>query len=307
MSDSTGRRHQSRYRSAQPRRPAPRQRPVVGKAFGKSHGNARADRRRQPHEKRFPALLRRKGRGKQRRQRGDRPIHQTSQPRLYHLQQKQFSVRFGFARFRARRQVFFFQLSRGLLVFSFLIRELVQQFSRGSVRRPARRSRVKPPRLHLHQFRLLPRHVHAQRAHQPHRSPLQKPLHVFPPDQWNMLPEPLPEHCEQTVAVSHFFLTHFLEHQRRGRIILAQRIRELPVNPPVFLFRRDADRQNLFFRQILEFFQPRPLPARQLLGGPSLFRGKEESHKPSRQVILSPRFPRHRPAKLCNRRQKVPN
>src|SRR6266852_2622610 len=205
-------------------------------------------------------------------------------------------MRCGFTRFRARGQVFFFQLSRGLLVFSLLIRELVQQFPRGSVRRPARGSRVKPPRLHLHQLRLLPRHVHAQRPHQPHRSPLQKSLHVFSPDQRNVLPESLPEHREQTVAVPYLFFAHLLEHLRRRRILVSQRIRELPVNPPVFFFRCDGDRQNLFFRQILEFFQHRPLPARQLLGEPSPFRGKEESHNTCSQVIFCClHLPRHSP------------
>src|SRR6266849_9222471 len=181
--------------------------------------------------------------------------------------------------------MFFFQFTCRPLVFSLLIRKLVQQFPSGQVRCPARRSRVEAARLQLHQFRLLPRDLHTQRPDQPHRPPFEESLHVFPPDQRNMLAESLPEHLKQTVAVHRFFRAHLFEHLRRRGILVPQRIRKLPVNPPVFLFRGDGDRQNLFFRQILELFHHRTLPS-----ATSHFCAEAESHKPSREVILRPGF-----------------
>ncbi len=171
-----------------------------------------------------------------------------------------------------------FQFTRGALVFSLLIRELVQQFPRRQIRRPARRSRVKSARFQLHQFRLLPGDLHAQRPDQPHRFPGQESLHVFPPDQRNMIAEPLPEHRKQTVAMAYLFLSHFFEHFRGRGILVAQRVRKLTVNPPVFFFGGNRDRQNLLFRQVFKFFQHRSLP--------SDSSEHKESHKLSREVIF---------------------
>src|SRR6267143_2026703 len=178
--------------------------------------------------------------------------------------------------------MFFFQFTRRPLVFSLLIRQLVQQFPRGHIRRPGRCSRVESACLQLHHFRLLPGHLHTQRPDQPHRFPLQESLHVFPSNQRNVISKTLPEHGKQAVAVPHFFLAHFFEHFRRRWILVPQRIRKFSVNPAVFLFRGDRNRQNLFFRQILELFQHRS-PS-------SHFCDEEESHKPSREVILSRGF-----------------
>jgi hypothetical protein len=69
-----------------------------------------------------------------------------------------------------------------------------------------------------------------------------------------VVPEPLPERCKQPVAVHNFFLAHLFEHLRRRRVGLPQRVRKFPVDAAIFFFRRDGQRQNLFFRQIFEFF-----------------------------------------------------
>src|SRR5712692_5188918 len=100
-----------------------------------------------------------------------------------------------------------------------------------------------------------------------------------------MVAESLPEHLEQTVAVYRFFRAHLFEHLCRRWILVPQRVRELPVNAAVFLFRGNRDRQNFFFRQILELFQHRSLSSDSC--------AEAESHKPSREVILRPEFHGH--------------
>src|SRR5215510_5908894 len=51
-----------------------------------------------------------------------------------------------------------------------------------------------------------------------------------------------------------FLLAHLFEHVRRRRIGLPQRIGKLTKNAPVLLLVLDGQRQNLFFRQVLELF-----------------------------------------------------
>jgi hypothetical protein len=60
-----------------------------------------------------------------------------------------------------------------------------------------------------------------------------------------MVAETLPEHCQQPVAVHHFFLAHLLKHFRRRRVGLPQSVCEFAVDTPVLFFRRYRQRQNL--------------------------------------------------------------
>src|SRR5260221_2803294 len=85
----------------------------------------------------------------------------------------------------------------------------------------------------------------------------------------------------QPVPVSDLLYSHLLKHIRRRRIALPQSVRELAVNPSVFFFVLNRQRQYFAFRQILEFllhlrpsFSPSPAVC-----------DAEESHTLPAQVI----------------------
>src|SRR5260370_2191786 len=141
-------------------------------------------------------------------------------------------MRSFFCFFRARGQMFFFQFACRLCVLPLFVRKLIQQFPRRSVRRAAGSFVIKTLRLQLHQFRLLPCHLHAQRPHQPHGSSLQESFYVFPPDQWNVFPEALAEHLNQPVAVHRLLFPHFFQHLCPRPIFVPHPTPQLPANPP---------------------------------------------------------------------------
>src|SRR5262249_41114534 len=167
------------------------------------------------------------------------------QSRLYDLQQKQFLARGIFGGLGVRGEVFFSQLAGGLGVLPFFIRQFVQQFARRNVGGPRDRPVIEPLGLQFHHFRLLPSDIRAQWADQPGRFALQESLYILPPDQWNALPETLPERGNQPVPVLRFLLAHLFEHLRCRRVRLVQRVGEFAVDAAVLLFGGDRQRQDL--------------------------------------------------------------
>ena len=59
---------------------------VIGHRFGKCHADASAQRCRQANQECLPCIFRGDGRGEDRSQCRNRPIHETGQPRLHDLQ-----------------------------------------------------------------------------------------------------------------------------------------------------------------------------------------------------------------------------
>ena len=99
-----------------------------------------------PTRKVSQLLMRGEGSGEQRRERGDRAVHQAGQTRLNNLQQEQPFLlrRFGFA-----------ELGQGdsfgsLRVAAFLLGEVPEQLPDPGVGRAASGDLVKPLRFHLH-------------------------------------------------------------------------------------------------------------------------------------------------------------
>ena len=125
-------------------------------------------RSRQSHQKCIRTLVRGERRRKQRRQRGHRAIHQSRQPRLHHLQQKQFAGAMRpLASLRIRVRCF---SSRSPAVCMCFRSSSASLFSRARVEASVVRLTarcIKPLRFHLHHFRLSARHVHAERSNQP--------------------------------------------------------------------------------------------------------------------------------------------
>src|SRR5215470_256777 len=164
------------------------------------------------------------------------------------------------------RQVLFFKLSGRLRMLPFLVRQLVQQLARASVRNPVCRFLIETHRLQFHQPRVFACCVDSQRTHKPHRTPLQKSLHVLSSNRWNVIPESLAISRKKPVAVCGLFFAHFLKHLRRRRIRFFQLVSKLTENPSVFFFILNRQRQDFPLGQILEFLQhsssPRKLPRR---------------------------------------------
>src|SRR5882724_9654922 len=181
-----------------------------------------------------------------------------------------------------------FEVPRGFRVLSFLIGQPIKQFSCSRMRDAIRRPLVKPYRLHLHHSRVFSGCVHAQRTHQPQRLSMQESLYVFPSNQRNVIPKSFSKLIEQPVPVSNFLRAHFFEHIRGCGIAFPQRIRELPVNPSVFLFVLNGQRQDFALRQILELF----LHPRSVLCVFLTESNPEESHI-GRAESLEPEFPLH--------------
>src|SRR5215472_3391343 len=145
-----------------------------------------------------------------------------------------------------------FILSGRARMLPLFVRQQVQKFSHRSVGRPARGPRIEPAGLHLHYFRLSPRHFHAQRPHHPYRPPLQKPAHVLAPNRRNVIPKLLAEHRQKAVPVPGLFRAHLFEHFGCGGIGFAQRIGKFAVNPSILFLTGNGQSQNLFLRQVLE-------------------------------------------------------
>jgi len=141
-----------------------------------------------------------------------------------------------------------FEIVRRRVVLALFIRQFIQQLACGSICNAGNGSRIETPCFHLHDLGLFPGHVYAQRPHQPRWPPLQKPFDVLPPDQWDVVAKALPEHRQQPVPVHDLFVAHLFEHLPSRRISLPQGVSKFAVDAPVFFFRSDGQRQNLFFR-----------------------------------------------------------
>ena len=98
------------------------------------------DRGRQADQKRRPALARGEGRGKQRRQRRHRAVHQPDQPRLNHLQHEQLPGGLGLFLLLAFRLMRRIELAGEHLVPPLGLGQIAQQLAEFR-----RRSSARPP------------------------------------------------------------------------------------------------------------------------------------------------------------------
>ena len=194
--------------------------------------------------------MRRKRRRKQRRQRRNRTIHQPGQSRLHHAQNKQPPRRFLLPLARRRRQMLPLQLPRQRRMFRLSRRQIPQQFPRRHIAGPLRRPLIKPPRLGLHRLGQFPHRLDPQRPHQPHGPMPNKPLHILPPNQRNMLAKTLAIQLRQHPPMLLLLGLHPLKHLRRRRIIRPQRKIDIRINPRILLLIGNRQRQNLLLRQI---------------------------------------------------------
>src|SRR5580704_652856 len=71
-------------------------------------------------------------------------------------------------------------------------------------------------------------------------------------NQRNVIAKALPVHFNQALTMAVFLRLHILKHFRRCGISLAQPFGEIAVDPPVFFFQLDRQRQNFLLAEILE-------------------------------------------------------
>ena len=186
-------------------------------------------------------LMRRHGRRKERRQSGDRSIHQSLQPRLDDLQREETL----FSRHVTGAQAGVGDLSGCIHMASLFLRQVAEQLPDARVGRAARRRLIKPFGFHLHQFHLLLRGLEAQRTRAPQRSSSDKPSHVFAPDQRDMLAETGAIKVQQAMAMDVLLASELAEFLRLFGEPLAQTVRQFVEDAGVFLFQRHRQRQDL--------------------------------------------------------------
>ena len=189
VADSAQRGHESANDAARPRMAAAGEAAIVGERLRKAHADARAERCRQPHLERIETALRGQRRGEHRRQRGDRPIHQSSQPGLHDLQYEQAPVGFVLAVLDVGLQLGLLQLLGAILVRALFLRQIVQQLANAGVLRAGGGLLVEAAALHFHGAGLIADGVEAERLHQPDRIAMHEAAHVLAADQRDMLAE----------------------------------------------------------------------------------------------------------------------
>ncbi len=201
MAEAAERGHAAANRAAHDRCAAAGQRAVVGQRLGKGHGDAGADRSCEPDQECRPGIVGGEGRCEQRRQRGDRAIHEAGEARLHILQHEHAlgGLVFGGARFRRDLlaevvgELFVLVLGGG---------KVVEQIAHGVVMRRLRGAAIEPRRLVFHLLGKFARGIDRQRPVEPDRPALDEAFDVLAADQRQKIAEFLAMKIEQHVAMA---------------------------------------------------------------------------------------------------------
>ena len=207
-------------RAAHQRRAAAGERAVVGQRLGKAHGNAGADRGGHADQKRLPGVVGGERRGKQRRQRRDRAVHQPGQPRLHVLQHEHPPRGLVLLGARALGQDLLAELVGEALVLGFDLGEL-DRGAGGSRRRASFRAALpveaRPPRTPWSRRICAPRRGRAAASARA-ACLLDEALDVLAADQRQVVAEFRAIQVEQHGAVAHLLVGHLVEHLGRCRV-----------------------------------------------------------------------------------------
>ncbi len=209
-----------------------------------------------PDQERRPGVVRGKGRGKQRRQRRHRAVHQAGQARLHVLQHEHAPRGLVFFLARAAGEDRLGELVRQALVAGFRLGEFDQQLPHRGVARAFRRLAVITLGLEFHVLGELAHVLQSKRPRQPQRLlGMQKAFDVLAADQRQVLAELLPVEVVEHGAVMHLLLGHLVEHLGGGGELLAQAFRKAAVDAAVFFLVGDGERQDFLFGQVGKVFQ----------------------------------------------------
>ena len=212
--------------------------------LGKAHGNPGPDGGGQADQKRLPGILGGEGGGENRRECGNRPVHQSGKAGLNIGQDELTAFSLLFLLLHVLGRVFEPQSVRQVLMPLFSQRQVTQQLARPGIRRLFGGFKIKPVGLRLH---LLGHGAHLfqpQGPDEPVGLALVVAAHMLAPDQRDGFAESLPVHLDQAPSVLALLRRHVVEDLRRLRILFAQAIGISVVNPAVVLFGGNGKRQN---------------------------------------------------------------
>ena len=130
--------------------------------------------------------------------------------------------------------------------------EIPEQLTHRGVARLRDGGLIEIARLVLHHFHLPTDHCDRQIGRQPKWFAGDEPFHVLASDQRDVFAEPFPIEADQPMPMAVLLVAHRLKRLRRCGIILADSLRQVGVNPPVFLLGLDRQSKNLLGRKIFE-------------------------------------------------------
>jgi hypothetical protein len=222
---------------------------VVGQRLRKAHADARAAAGGEADQKSFPTAVRSERGGKQRRQRRDRAVHQSGQPRLNDLQQEEPFL---------LRLVVFTELGdgdafSGMRVIAFLLRKIAEQLPDARVGCATSGNFVKSFRFQFHAFGGFLDDFQAERTHEPDGAAVHKSAHVLPADKRHVVTETAFVKFEQAVAVAILFAAHHAEFIGLFGIIFLQAGGEIFIDARVLLLKRDSQREDFLFGKARRF------------------------------------------------------
>ena len=242
---------------AQQRRAAPRQFAVVGERLGEAHGDSGPERSREPDEERVPRHVRRESGGEHRRQGGNRAVHQSDQAGLDDLQDEAAARLLVLVRPSLRSEYFGLERLGAMLVFVLLLGEIAEQLANACVAGAIGGQAIETRRVQLHIGRQSTDFVDAERANLPDRLALNIAANVVATNERDVLAELRDEEIDEAPAMSVLLSRHFGEDFRGRRVTLAHALRDVGVDPAVFLFVADGQRHELSLGKISEFTHAR--------------------------------------------------
>ena len=158
-----------------------------------------------------------KGRGKERRERRDRAVHEAGEAGLHVLQHEHAARGLILRRPRARLELCA-QLAGKRLVLVLGGGELGQQIAHRRVLRGFRGAAVEPCRLELHLLGEFSGGVDRQRPVEPDRAARDEAFDVLAADQRQKIAEFLAMQIEQHVAMADLLIRHLVVYRRRIRV-----------------------------------------------------------------------------------------
>ena len=198
--------------------------------------------------------MRGKGGGEDGCKRRDGAVHQSSEARLNNLENETAAFGFAFLVCRAGGFLLLIHFLREVVVLALLSGEIPEQLTHRSVARLCDGGPIEIARLVLHCFHLTTDHCDRQIGRQPKWFAGDEPFNILASDQRDMFTEPFPIEADQSMPMAVLLVAHRLKRLRRCGIILADSLRQVGVNSPVFLLGLDRESKDLLSRKIFEPF-----------------------------------------------------
>ena len=131
-------------------------------------------------------------------------------------------------------------------------RQVAEELARIGVRGAGGGLDIKALRLTLHHFGDVADFLNAERTHQPVGLSFKITAHMLAADQRDRVAKALLVQRNQHVPVAAFLFRHVLKHFGRLRKMLPQPFRIGEIDAPVVFFRRNRQRQDFLFSQIVK-------------------------------------------------------